>query len=75
MSRLAAFAEWCHTAVTNMGEGIQRGYVLPKALTEKTIPQMTAMTKMPVEEHLYYAPIKQMPASFPEPERVRLARL
>ena len=72
LKRLDAFTQWCHTAVTNMSLGTKRGYVLPRALTEKTIPQITAMTKLPVEEHLYYAPVKQMPARFPAADRTRL---
>src|ERR1044071_7574874 len=72
LKRLDAFTQWCHTAVINLREGIKRGYVLPKALTEKTIPQMTAMTKTPIEDHLYFAPIKQMPAGFSDGDRTRL---
>ncbi len=74
LKRLDEFTAWGHTAVTNMRVGMQRGYVLPRALTEKTIPQMTAMAKLPVEEHLYYAPIKQMPSTFAEADRARLTR-
>jgi uncharacterized protein (DUF885 family) len=72
LKRLDAFTQWCHTAVTNMRAGMNRGYVLPKPLTEKTIPQMAAMTKLPVEEHVYFTPIKLMPAGFSEADRARL---
>jgi uncharacterized protein (DUF885 family) len=72
LKRLDAFTIWCHSAVMNMREGIKRGYVLPRALTQKVIPQMAAMTKTPVEEHLYFAPIKQMPAGFSDADRTRL---
>jgi uncharacterized protein (DUF885 family) len=34
---------------------------------------MAAMTKTPVEEHLYFAPIRQMPAGFSNADRTRLA--
>jgi uncharacterized protein (DUF885 family) len=73
LKRLDAFTEWCHTAVTNMRAGVKRGYVLPKALTEKTIPQMAALAKTPVEDHLYYSPIRLMPAGFSNADRTRLA--
>jgi uncharacterized protein (DUF885 family) len=73
LKRLDAFSTWCHMAIEKMREGIRRGYVLPKALTEKTIPQMAAMSKGPVHDHLYYAPIRQMPASFSSTDRSRLA--
>jgi uncharacterized protein (DUF885 family) len=73
LKRLDAFAVWCQTAVTNMRVGIKHGYVLPRALTQKIIPQMAAMTKTPVEDHPYYAPVKQMPAGFSDADRTRLA--
>src|ERR1043166_3758841 len=72
LKRLEAFTQWCHTAVSNMRQGMKQGYTLPRALTQKVIPQMTALTKTPVEEHPLYAPIKQMPAAFPEQDRTRL---
>jgi uncharacterized protein (DUF885 family) len=72
LKRLDAFTEWCHTAVRNMRAGMKQGYVLPKALTEKVIPQMTALTKTPAEEHPFYAPIKLMPKEFSENDRTRL---
>jgi uncharacterized protein (DUF885 family) len=72
LKRLDAFAEWCQTAIDNMRAGLKRGYMLPRAITEKTIPQMAAMTTLPVERHLYYTPIKRMPATFPASDRARL---
>ena len=72
LKRLEAFTEWCHAAVTNMREGMTRGWVLPKTLTQKTIPQMADMARGPVEKHVYYLPIKQMPATFPADDRNRL---
>src|ERR1044071_5847591 len=73
LKRLDAFSTWCHMAIEKMREGIRRGYVLPKALSEKTIPQMAAMSKGPVHDHLYYAPIRQVPGSFSSADRSRLA--
>src|SRR5258707_4346919 len=73
LKRLDAFTVWCRAAVTNMRVGMKRGYVLPRALTLKVIPQMAAMTKTPIEDHPYYAPVKQMPAGFSDADRTRLA--
>jgi uncharacterized protein (DUF885 family) len=74
LKRLDAFTEWCRTAVKNMRAGMKRGHVLPGALTQKTIPQMAALARGPVEDHLYYSPIKLMPAEFSDADRARLAR-
>ena len=73
LKRLDAFTQWCHTAVNNMRAGMKQGYVLPAALTRKVIPQLTALTKTPVEDHPFFAPISQMPATFGASERARLA--
>jgi len=72
LKRLDAFTAWCHTAVANMREGMKSGYVLPKALTRKVIPQIAAMTKTAVETHPYYAPIRQLPREFPDADKARL---
>src|SRR5262249_28791725 len=74
LKRLDAFTLWCHTAVANMRQGIKQGYVLPTALIKKTSPQMAAMAKGPVEDHLYYAPVKQMPKELAQADRERLAQ-
>ena len=73
LKRLEAFTQWCHTAVTNMRTGMGQGWVLPKALTRKVIPQMTALAGNSVEAHPFYGPIKQMPAAFAEADRQRLS--
>ena len=72
LKRLDAFAGWCATAVTNMRAGIKQGYVLPKALIRKVIPQMADLAEHPVEDHVFYAPVKLMPAGFSPADRQRL---
>lgn len=60
LARLGSFEEMLDTARVNMDRGIARGYVLPKSLTVKLLPQLEAMAKEPLEEHLYYAPVLAM---------------
>ena len=74
LKRLDAFAEWADSAVDRMREGIAGGYVLPKALTQKVIPQLASMTIGPEEKHLFYSPIDNIPAEIAGGERERLAR-
>lgn len=73
LKRLEAFTPWLQTAVSNMRQGIKQGHVLPKALTQKMIPQVAALAKEPVEEHPFYAPIQLMSAGFSAGDRTRLA--
>jgi uncharacterized protein (DUF885 family)/diadenosine tetraphosphate (Ap4A) HIT family hydrolase len=74
LKRLDGFARWCETALDNMREGIAKGCVLPRPLTEKVIPQLLKMASGPVEEHLFYSPIRNMPAGFSNEDGARLAR-
>lgn len=73
LKRLDAYVEWMSTAEENMRQGIREGYVLPRSLILKTLPQLKAMTHENVEEHLFYAPIKQMGEDFSEQEKVLLS--
>ncbi len=74
LTRMDAFTVWCDTAIANMRRGMAEGYVLPKALTLKVIPQMEAFAKGNVDSHLFYTPVKQMPKDFSDEERGRLTR-
>lgn len=72
LRRVDGFVIWCDTAVANMRRGMASGYVLPKSLAEKMVPQMASFDHGPAEKHLYYAPIDLMPKDFPAAERERL---
>jgi len=62
--RVEGYLEWMQSAEENMIEGIQKGWVLPKSLIKKVVPQLQQMVTPTVEEHLFYGPIKQFPESF-----------
>ncbi|MEM8520497.1 DUF885 domain-containing protein [Flavobacterium sp. PL12] len=66
LSRMDKYAVWIDSAMVYMKKGLDKGIVLPKALTLKLIPQFTEMATPTVEDHLFYSSIKLMPASFPE---------
>ena len=72
LRRMDAFTIWCDTAIANMRRGMASGYVLPKALTIKIIPQMAGFNHGPARQHLFYSPIKQMPRNFSQADRQRL---
>jgi uncharacterized protein (DUF885 family) len=73
LNRLRGFTQWVDTAIVNMKTGIQKGYVLPEALTKKVVPLLEPFTRAPVEEHLFYTPVKNFPADFSEGDKKRLA--
>ena len=74
MQRVDGYLNWLVNAASNMQEGIQEGYVLPKALIKKVIPQLAEMTNPVLEEHLFYSPIKNMPAAFSEKNKKQLTQ-
>lgn len=72
LERIDDFVAWCDTAIANMRKGMETGWVLPKALTLKVIPQLTELDHGPVEDHLFYSPINMMPPDFSETDSLQL---
>ena len=64
ISRMDSYATWLDSAMVYMKKGIEKGVVLPKALTQKIIPQFEEIITPKVEDNLFYATIKTMPKSF-----------
>jgi uncharacterized protein (DUF885 family) len=64
LKRLDLYSVWVDSAIVYMKKGIQKGMVLPKALTEKVIPQFAEMPTPKVEDNLFYSSIKLMPDTF-----------
>ena len=72
LERLALYNAWLTTAKTNMEQGIKEGYVLPKSLIKKVIPQFKSLSNEKVEEHLFYSPVKKFPEAFTEADKKKL---
>jgi uncharacterized protein (DUF885 family) len=64
LERMNKYSVWIDSAMVYMKKGIEKGIVLPKALTEKIIPQFAEMATPKTEDNLFYSAIKLMPASF-----------
>jgi uncharacterized protein (DUF885 family) len=64
LQRLEGYLVWMDYAEMRMKEGMELGYVLPKSLIVKVIPQLEALTVDDLENHLFYDPIKNFPESF-----------
>jgi uncharacterized protein (DUF885 family) len=69
LERLDGFNTWLQMAIPKMKEGVSKGFVLPKSLTLKVIPQIESMTTADVKSHLFYSPVKNFPASFTNAEK------
>lgn len=71
LTRMDKFAVWMDSAQVYMKKGIAKNYVLPKALTEKLIPQFEEMVTQP-EKHLYYTAVTKFPSTIDQATRDKL---
>ncbi|MEP2937080.1 MAG: DUF885 domain-containing protein [Gilvibacter sp.] len=69
LSRMDSFIPIVDTAIANMHKGIAQGYVLPKTLTQKVIPQINSLISDSAEQNLFYGPIGNMPEDFTPEEK------
>ena len=72
LNRLDGFVIWLQTAEERMKEGARIRYVLPSSLILKVVPQLKAMANQNIEQHLFYAPVKNFPKSFSQEDKDRL---
>ena len=72
LMRVDGYMAWCNTAIENMRKGMETGFVLPKVLIKKIIPQFVALSKGKVEDHLFYKPVNMIPADFSESDKLRI---
>lgn len=72
LQRIDGFVIWLQSAEKRMKEGASLRFVLPSSLIIKVVPQIKAMCVTNVEEHLFYAPVKNFPKSFSEEDKDRL---
>lgn len=69
LSRVEVFSQMLDTAIVNMKQGVEAGYVLPSSLIEKLQPQLDDMTLEPLEEHLFFGPAVSIPETFSDVDR------
>jgi uncharacterized protein (DUF885 family) len=72
LKRASHFSEWTDSAIIYFKKGIDSGWVLPKALVVKMIPQLTAMETSDPSKSLFYGPIKMLPKDFSDSDKSRL---
>ncbi len=72
LKRMDTYSIWLDSAMVYMKKGIKKGMVLPKALTEKVIPQFQEQITPNVEDNLFYSSIKIMPVSFSDEVKTAL---
>ena len=70
--RVDGYLEWMSSVEEKMREGMKEGYVLPKSLITKVIPQLAAMTEKDLNKHLFYTPVTNFPEDFSSEDKARL---
>ncbi|RDY60894.1 DUF885 domain-containing protein [Flagellimonas nanhaiensis] len=73
MKRVDGYLEWLSSTEDKMRVGMEKGHVLPKSLTIKVLPQLESLTTDDLDQHLFYTPIKNLPDSFSEEEKLELS--
>jgi uncharacterized protein (DUF885 family) len=71
LKRLSVFPAWADTAIANMREGVVKGWVLPKPLVVKILPQLKAML-VPADKSTFWGAVKAIPDSFSGADKSRL---
>jgi uncharacterized protein (DUF885 family) len=69
LKRMDQFSAWGDSAIVNFRKGMKEGWILPKALVLKMIPQMQEIGGKKTEESIFYEPIKNLPANFSSAEK------
>ncbi len=74
LKRMANFPAWADTAISNMKRGMAKGYILPKSLVVKVLPQLKPLAETATAEHLFFGPVKKM-ATISEIDNANKVRL
>ena len=74
VKRMRAFTAWIDSAIANLRRGIAAGIIQPRAVIERTLPQLDAMIVGDAKASLFFRPISKVPQSFSAAERERLTR-
>jgi len=72
LSRMNDFVAQVDVAIGNLGEGIQRGIVLPRFAVERLIPQLSYHVVDIPADSVFFAPVQAFPGSVPDTDRERL---
>lgn len=72
LKRVPGFVAWVDQAIVNMREGMKVGWVQPKVLMQKVLPQLESQMKDDPMQTVYWTVVGKFPESFSADDRVRL---
>lgn len=74
LRRISRLPDWSTQAIANMREGLKYGIVPPKPVMAATLKQLRTLASESLPDNPFYAPVRNMPASFAEADRKRLTQ-
>jgi uncharacterized protein (DUF885 family) len=72
VKRASQFGPWTDSAIVYFRRGLQNGYILPRCLVEKMIPEMQNMVTTDYTKSIFYTPVSMMPAGISEADKARI---
>jgi uncharacterized protein (DUF885 family) len=72
ISRAGKFQAWADSAIVYFRKGLGNGYILPRCIVEKMIPEMQSMVVVDPTQSIFYTPINLMPSSFSEADKQKI---
>jgi uncharacterized protein (DUF885 family) len=73
LKRISQLPVWTEQAITNMRQGMRQRIVQPKPVVTAVLAQLRPLGHATLLDNPFYAPIKNLPASFSEQDRQRLS--
>ena len=70
--RAGKFQAWADSAIVYFRKGLSNGYILPRCLVEKMIPEMTSLAEPDLQKNVFYTPVVLIPAGFSESDKARI---
>jgi uncharacterized protein (DUF885 family) len=72
IKRATAFGAWADSAIVYFRRGLANGYILPRYLVVKMIPQMADLASDDATKSLFYGPANRIPDSFTAQDKSRV---
>ncbi len=72
LQRVAVFPGYADSVIVYFKKGMAAGYVLPKTVVVKMIPQMQSMVVTDAAKSLFYGPVTNLPQDFSATDKKRI---
>ena len=71
LRRIDEYDAWTKRAISNMRDGLRRGYSSPRAVVERALPVLERLGE-DSSGSVFYLPLRSMPDAIKDPDRTRL---